>query len=66
MNCGPLSLMIRGLALDGFSRYIVHWEIREQMEETDVETVVQRALEKYPDTGTRTLRTSTWPGRSTS
>jgi transposase InsO family protein len=34
--------------LDGFSRYIVHWEIREKMEETDVETVVQRALEKYP------------------
>jgi putative transposase len=34
--------------LDGFSRYIVYWEIREKMEESDVETVVQRALEKYP------------------
>jgi putative transposase len=34
--------------LEGFSRYIVHEEIREQMEETDVETVVQRALEKHP------------------
>ncbi len=34
--------------LDGFSRYIVHWEIREKMEESDVETVVQRGLEKYP------------------
>lgn len=34
--------------LDGFSRYIVHWEIREKMEETDVETVVQRGLEKHP------------------
>ncbi len=34
--------------LDGFSRYIVHWEIREKMEEADVETVVQRALEKHP------------------
>jgi putative transposase len=34
--------------LDGFSRYLVHWEIREKMEESDVETVVQRALEKYP------------------
>jgi putative transposase len=34
--------------LDGFSRYTVHWEIREKMEETDVETVVQRALEKHP------------------
>lgn len=34
--------------LDGFSRYIVHWEVREQMTEADVETIVQRALEKYP------------------
>jgi transposase InsO family protein len=34
--------------LDGFSRYIVHWEIRESMTETDVETIVQRALEKHP------------------
>lgn len=34
--------------LDGFSRYLVHWEIREQRGKTDVETVVQRALEKYP------------------
>jgi putative transposase len=34
--------------LDGFSRYIVHWEIRETMKEFDTEVVVQRALEKYP------------------
>jgi len=34
--------------LDGYSRYIVHWEIRESMTEQDVEIVVQRALEKYP------------------
>jgi putative transposase len=41
--------------LDGFSRYIVHGEIREKMEETDVETVVQRALEKYPGTKPRII-----------
>ena len=35
--------------LDGYSRYIVHWEIREKMEEVDVETIVQRAREKFPD-----------------
>ena len=29
--------------LDGYSRYIVHWEIRESMNEADVETVLQRA-----------------------
>jgi putative transposase len=34
--------------LDGYSRYIVHWEIREKMEEQDVEVVVARALEKHP------------------
>ncbi len=34
--------------LDGYSRYVVHWEIRQTMTERDTETVVQRALEKYP------------------
>jgi transposase InsO family protein len=34
--------------LDGYSRYIVHWEIRETMKEFDTEVVVQRALERYP------------------
>ena len=34
--------------LDGYSRFIVHWEIREAMEERDVEIVVQRAMEKHP------------------
>jgi putative transposase len=34
--------------LDGCSRVIVHWEIREKMEESDVETIIQRAREAYP------------------
>jgi transposase InsO family protein len=34
--------------LDGYSRFIVHWEIREKMEEIDVETILQRAREKFP------------------
>jgi transposase InsO family protein len=34
--------------LDGYSRFIVHWEIRPKMEEVDVETILQRALEKFP------------------
>lgn len=34
--------------LDGFSRYIVHWELRESMKEWEVETIVQRGLEKFP------------------
>ncbi len=34
--------------LDGYSRLIVHWEIREAMKEDDVEIIIQRALERYP------------------
>jgi putative transposase len=34
--------------LDGCSRFIVHWEIRETMKEGEVETIVQRAREKFP------------------
>lgn len=34
--------------LDGCSRYLVHWELRETMREFDVEVIVQKALEKYP------------------
>jgi len=41
--------------LDGFSRYIVHWEIRERMTEQDVEVIVQRAPEKFPDAKPRII-----------
>ena len=34
--------------LDGYSRYLVHWEIREQMKEADVEIIIQRARERFP------------------
>ncbi len=34
--------------LDGFSRYIVNWDIRESMTELDVQIVVQQAKELYP------------------
>jgi putative transposase len=41
--------------LDGYSRSIVHWEIREKMEEIDVETIIQRAREKFPDARPRLI-----------
>jgi len=41
--------------LDGCSRYIIHWEIREQMTETDVEIILQRAKEKFPDARPRII-----------
>jgi putative transposase len=34
--------------LDGCSRFLVHHEIREKMEEKDVETIIQRAREAWP------------------
>lgn len=35
--------------LDGCSRYIVHWEIRESMTEGEIEVIIQRGREKFPD-----------------
>lgn len=41
--------------LDGFSRYIVHWEIRPTMTEADVEIILQRARELFPDAQPRII-----------
>jgi putative transposase len=41
--------------LDGCSRFLCHWEIREKMEETDVQTILQRAREIYPDAKPRII-----------
>ena len=41
--------------LDGYSRYIVHFEIRERMREADVEIVLQRARERFPSAKPRII-----------
>lgn len=41
--------------LDGCSRFVVHFELRESMTEADVETILQRALEKFPGQKTRMI-----------
>lgn len=41
--------------LDGASRYIAHWEIRESMKEQEVELILQRAHEKFPDAKPRVI-----------
>ncbi len=41
--------------LDGYSRYIVHWEIRESMTEADAEIIIQRAREKFPEVYPRVI-----------
>ena len=41
--------------LDGCSRFIVHWEIRDQMTEMDVEIILQRAKESFPEARPRII-----------
>ena len=41
--------------LDGYRRYIVHWEIREDMTEADVEIILQRAKERFPNERSRII-----------
>ena len=41
--------------LDGYSRSIVHWEIRESMKESEVELILQRARERYPEARPRII-----------
>ena len=41
--------------LDGYSRAIVHWEIREAMTERDIEIIIQRAREAFPEAAPRII-----------
>jgi len=41
--------------LDGYSRYVVHWDIRESMTEADVEVVIQGARERFPGESPRII-----------
>jgi transposase InsO family protein len=41
--------------LDGFSRSIVHWDIRTSMTEADVEMILQRAKELFPQARPRVI-----------
>lgn len=51
--CGTFYHLIS--VLDGYSRSIVHWEIRESMTALDVEIVLQRAREAYPEAQPRII-----------
>ncbi len=41
--------------LDGYSRFIVHWDLRQSMTETDIEMTLERAKEKYPEAKPRII-----------
>ena len=51
--CGTFYYLIA--VLDGYSRYLVHWDIRESMTEQDVEVVLQRAKEIFPNARPRII-----------
>jgi transposase InsO family protein len=44
-----------GSIMDGYSRYIVNWDIRESMTEADIEIILQGAKEKYPEARPRII-----------
>jgi putative transposase len=41
--------------LDGYSRYIIHWGLRPQMKESDIEIILQGAHERFPETKPRII-----------
>ncbi len=51
--CGTFFYLVS--VLDGCSRFLVHWELRESMKEADVEIVIQRARERFPDAKPRII-----------
>lgn len=54
VNVGGTFYYLLGV-LDGYSRFLLHWELRESMKEEDVEIVLQRAREKYPEARPRII-----------
>jgi hypothetical protein len=59
MQKGPIG----GIEVTLYEGHIVHWEIREQMTETDVEIIIQKAKEKFPEARPRIISDN---GRSSS
>jgi len=51
--CGTFYYMCS--ILDGCSRSIIHWEIRESMKEAEIETIIERAREKHPEATPRII-----------
>ncbi len=41
--------------LDGYSRFLVHWDLRESMTEAEIEVILERAKEKYPEAKPRII-----------
>lgn len=55
VNVGGTFYYLISVLDGGYSRYLVHWELRESMTETDVEIVLERAKERFPDARPRLI-----------
>ena len=51
--CGTFYYLVS--VLDGCSRYLVHWELRESMTTADIEITLQRAKETFPEARPRII-----------
>jgi transposase InsO family protein len=46
--------------LDGYSRFIVHWDLRESLRETDIEVILECAKEKHRECAARHAQMLAW------
>jgi transposase InsO family protein len=53
LNCATFYYLCS--ILDGYSRFLVHWDLRESMTEADIEIFLERAKERYPGVKPRTI-----------
>jgi hypothetical protein len=44
--------------MDGYSRFLVYWDLRERMSGADMEIVLERAKERYPGVKPRVISDS--------
>ena len=53
----PLRLVQRLLCHfpNGYNRGIVHWDLRESIKEADIEVILERGKEKYPEAKPRII-----------
>ena len=54
INISGTFYYLRGI-LDGCSRYIVNWDVRESMTEADIEIILERAKELHPEARPRII-----------
>jgi hypothetical protein len=46
--------------LDGYSRFLVHWDLWESMTEADIEIILERTKELYPGVKPRIISDPTY------